>query len=275
MRNVLQMGGIRRILDANFNYHREGELHPDRILDFHDIIYIADGNWKIGQDDTVYELKKGDVIMLHAGRRHYGVGGDLPGVRTMYLHMARLSDDAYVDASVPDGTPDYMLELPVLARCGESAAVRSVFSDIISVFWSEKANREFRLAALCDLLLLEIHEAGSGTASSSDKLVDEALNLIRLTPERIFTLSELAGMLHVCSRNLTGRFRRATGKSVHQYELDLKLDMACMHIRNDPGRPFKDVAANLGFYDEFHFSRAFKQKYGVSPMQFKMGMGVK
>lgn len=275
MHNLLRMGGNRQILDANFNYHRAGELHPDRILDFHDIVYIVDGSWKIGQDDTVYELEKGDVILLHAGRHHYGVGGCLPGVRTMYLHMARLPDETLADAAVPVGAPDYMLEVPILARCGESATVRSVFSDIISAFWSEKSNREFRLSALCDLLLLEIQQVGSGSESSGDKLVEEALQLIRLTPERIFTLSELADALHVCSRNLTGRFRRATGKSVHQYELGLKLDMACMYIRNDPGRPFKDVAANLGFYDEFHFSRAFKLKYGVSPMQFKTRMGVK
>lgn len=275
MYNVLRMGGNRPILDANFNYHREGELHPDRILDFHDIVYIVDGSWKIGQDDTVYGLEKGDVILLHAGRHHYGMGGRLPGVRTMYLHMARLPGDAVADSAAQDGAPDGSLGLPVLARCGDSAAVRSVFSDIISIFWSEKANKELRLSTLCDLLLLEIQEAGGGVGSSSDKLVDEALNLIRLTPERIFTLSELADMLHVCSRGLTDRFRRATGKSVHQYELGLKLDMACMYIRNDPGRLFKDVAANLGFYDEFHFSRAFKQKYGVSPMEFKMRIGVK
>lgn len=274
MYNMLQMGGNRRILDANFNYHREGELHPDRILDFHDIVYIVDGSWIIGQDGTAYDLEKGDVIILHAGRHHYGVGGRLPGVRTMYLHMAHLPGDALADAAGVQ-PPDCTLELPVLARCGDSAAVRSVFSEIISVFWSEKVNKDFRLSALCDLLLLEIHEAGSSGESSSDKLVDEALSLIRLTPERILTLSELACALHVCSRSLSGKFRRATGKSVHQYELGLKLDMARMYIRSDPGRPFKDVAANLGFYDEFHFSRAFKQKYGVSPIEFKMRMGIK
>lgn len=264
MHNVLHMGQARKVLDANFNLHKTGELHPDRVLGFHDIVYILEGGWEIGQDGSRYVLEQGDVIFLHAGRHHYGVEGYLPGARTMYLHIGRSFEDAVADAR-PAPLPGDRLALPVVVKSRGSAAVRSLFEDIIHTYWCDRENKGIKLAALVDLLLYELSEAGETGKDTAGGLVEGMLYHIRMTPDKIFTLSELSESLHVCSRNLTDKFRKATGKSVHQYQIDLKLAMARMLIRDNPGRPFKEVACNLGFYDEFHFSRLFKRKYGFSP----------
>ena len=40
-------------------------------------------------------------------------------------------------------------------------------------------------------------------------------------------------------------------------------------LLEDPGHTVKQVAAELGFRDAFHFSRAFKNVFGVSPRSFR------
>jgi len=35
----------------------------------------------------------------------------------------------------------------------------------------------------------------------------------------------------------------------------------------------KEIAAKLGFCDEFYFSRVFRRIEGISPVQFKSGHG--
>ncbi len=120
------------------------------------------------------------------------------------------------------------------------------------------------------MLLLELAELSrNNNGSISDKVVEDALHLIRMTPNKIFTLSELSETLNVSSRTLSSKFKKRTGKSIHQYELDLKLEMAYMVIRDYPDRPLKEVATNFGFYDEFHFSKLFKKKYGYPPSALK------
>lgn len=51
--------------------------------------------------------------------------------------------------------------------------------------------------------------------------------------------------------------------------MNLKLEMAAAEIKNYPDVTFKEIAATYGFYDEFHFSRCFKRKYGFPPKELK------
>jgi AraC-like DNA-binding protein len=267
--NVLSTAYRRKVNDANFNRHKEGELHPDRVMGDHDIVFIQEGGWEIGQDGRSYLLEQGDVIFLHAGHHHYGVDGFLPGAKTMYLHIGAAPEDKLVQPANQGAAPEAALCLPIVVQSHGSMAAMSLIEDIILTFWSDSVNRDIRLAALVDLLLIELSSLGDDKSAGNDKLVEDALNRIRMTPNRIFTLAELAEMQHICSRSLTGRFKKITGKTVHTYQLELKLEMAYMLIKDNPGRPFKDVSRNLGFYDEFHFSKMFKRKYGFPPSELK------
>jgi AraC-like DNA-binding protein len=46
------------------------------------------------------------------------------------------------------------------------------------------------------------------------------------------------------------------------------MNLAAERLR-DPGSLVKQVAAALGFSDPFHFSRAFKSVFGLSPEAFR------
>jgi len=73
-------------------------------------------------------------------------------------------------------------------------------------------------------------------------------------------------------RLLTSGFREATGMSVRQYQLELKTRLARMDLRRTPDIGLGELARFPGFYDEFHFSRTFKQRTGVSPSEFRRGL---
>ena len=59
------------------------------------------------------------------------------------------------------------------------------------------------------------------------------------------------------------------GLPVRQYVIERKMAAARMLL--DKGRPVRDVAATLGYCDEFHFSRAFKARAGVPPSRYRAG----
>ena len=45
--------------------------------------------------------------------------------------------------------------------------------------------------------------------------------------------------------------------------------MVATQLRVEPDIKLSEIAATFAFYDEFHLNRAFKQKYGLSPTQYK------
>lgn len=64
------------------------------------------------------------------------------------------------------------------------------------------------------------------------------------------------------------RFRERTGMSPSRYMQELKLASAKTTLETT-SISIKEIAASLRFYDEFHFSKIFKQRYGVSPRKFR------
>ena len=62
---------------------------------------------------------------------------------------------------------------------------------------------------------------------------------------------------------------RATGLSFSKYQTTRKLVMVASQLGVEPDIKLSEIAATFAFYDEFHLSRAFKQKCGQSPTQYK------
>ena len=71
---------------ANYITFINPGLHPDRILPFHDFLYIIDGTWEIIENENVYNLHSDDLIILAANRHHYGKNPCSANNRHMYIH---------------------------------------------------------------------------------------------------------------------------------------------------------------------------------------------
>lgn len=64
-------------------------------------------------------------------------------------------------------------------------------------------------------------------------------------------------------------FKAVQGQTIHQYMLEYKMKEAIAYSDIFPEISIKEIAYNLGFYDEYHFSRQFKKIIGISPSRYK------
>jgi AraC-like DNA-binding protein len=63
-------------------------------------------------------------------------------------------------------------------------------------------------------------------------------------------------------------FRQATGITPMQWLRERRLQMACQYLRST-SKSIAEIASEVGYTDPFHFSRAFKSKFGKSPFQYR------
>ncbi|HLI11860.1 MAG TPA: AraC family transcriptional regulator [Alphaproteobacteria bacterium] len=97
-------------------------------------------------------------------------------------------------------------------------------------------------------------------------VVDRAIAEMRARYAEAVRLEALADLVGLTTFQLIGAFRRAVGLTPHAYLTQIRLSMACRHLRR--GVPIAEAAAVSGFYDQSALTRHFKRRYGITPSQF-------
>jgi AraC-like DNA-binding protein len=69
-------------------------------------------------------------------------------------------------------------------------------------------------------------------------------------------------------------FKQSTGFSVAQYRLRARVDRA-RHLLVEGKLPIKVISQDSGFYDQAHFTRAFRVAFGTTPLQYRQQFSAK
>lgn len=264
---------MRIVENCNLNTLKNAILHPNRILEnTHDLLYILDGEWEIIQDGVPFVLKKDDVIFLHAGYHHYGENCCAPDTSCMFIHFGKLPGDCLIKSSVENKVTwrDAVL-ISSLINCKNNPAVKKQFKKIIDTYYTDGLNREIKLSTLMVELFCILADASSSFRSEfiEDSVIRSIVHSIRTNPQDDLNIDELAKKHFFSSTTLRSRFKKATGTTMHSYQLETRMKMAYNLILTDESIKIKDVALLFGFCDEYHFSKLFKKKFGVSPSEIK------
>lgn len=261
----------RQITGANYITSINGMVHPDRVLSEHDFLYMLEGDWEIMEDGSVYEMHRDDLLILGAGRHHYGQKLCNPGNRHMYFHVLPSPAEKGEKNGMEKMEPSTLFPCHTLLHCRHNPHIRMYFEEIISAFWSDSPEKLCRLSLLFNLLLCEIAElqAAAGDKGPSDPLVEEICRQIQSNPQRFYTAGEMAEAHFICARTLNNRFQKACQKTFYAYQMETKLEMVRYFLIHQPDAPLHEAAVNFGFYDEFHLSKAFKKHFKMSPSRFR------
>jgi len=85
--------------------------------------------------------------------------------------------------------------------------------------------------------------------------------------ERI-NLDTLASLVFLSPRQFERRFRNLFHSSPGEFILKVRVD-AAIRLLMESKFSVTEIAVRCGFYDNSHFTRQFKKKMGVSPVQFR------
>ena len=222
------------------------------------LYYIVRGSFYILSDNGErVELLPGRVYLIPSGYS-YRFGCD-DEMEHLYFHI-RLSDFDCLDllgrfkrpVSMPtDSDPVKMREMLKIGGRAASIIIESEIHKALGAFAeAEKSafdTREY-----------------SGEVSSVIDYVSDHLS-VKLA------LSEIASAAHMAVSSMSIKFRRETGMSVGEY-VDLRIMLCAERELLTTNRSVLDISDSLGFCDQFYFSRRFKEKYGLSPRDFRKKM---
>ena len=257
MKNVFSEDHIHTVSSANINFYTVPFVHPKRRMREHDFIYVLEGEWKLGQNEEAYALKEDSLLILFADNTHYGISPCKAGTKTMYFHVSCEEGDFLDTDAASRGVETHI-------SAASNPGIRKLFLRVVDAKLSgeqRKANLYFELL-LCEL-------SSKKMCLRETEIAQRLQSIIHSYPERFFGNYELAHMLGVSVKTAETKFKSAFGKTIHRYILDFKMKEAMSYFDRFEEISVKEVAYNLGFCDEYHFSKQFLKHTGISPSRYK------
>ncbi len=221
--------------------------------------YVVSGIGYLNNEGREYTLSAGDVYLLKPFTRHFYRSDDKTPYSKIWINFR--SDNAAQILKI------LKIENQTVFHCPEAAELFNKFSELekISVFRSDVTYKATEL----------VYSIFARLAQSQKNRVDEIPADVLKT--KVFldcSMAQGVSIKDVCEQtffsrtHVISRFKKYYGVTPHRYVLDLKMSAACSLLK-DTDEKICAIAQRLNFYNDHHFSQAFKKKFGLSPSEYR------
>ncbi|WP_229359083.1 AraC family transcriptional regulator [Halomonas salipaludis] len=255
------------ILEGGCRYEAKG----------HDEIVLTEGDFLLipsAQNFTMSSLlptTEKDIvstpILLPNGEHRLGCADASPDVRLLLGYCVFRSPDATLLASL----------LPKLVHVRGVDRLATLMQLVSDESRAQRPARDVVLERLLEVLLIEALRCGGKTDTSpgllrglADDRLAIAIRRIHESPNRPWTVTQLANEATLSRSVFYQRFGRAVGMAPMEYLLAWRMALAKDLLRREQAS-IADVAARVGYSSASTFSVAFARHVGVPPARYARG----
>jgi AraC-like DNA-binding protein len=249
--------------------HHRFDSGEGRVLQEYSLVYITGGKgiYKSPQAGSI-PVEGGSVIVVFPNERHsyspdpstgwkeYWIGFDGPNMR----HLVNKK---------------FFNPLTPVFNIGYNEIMVNLFLEIIEVIKKEKPGYQPQVCGAAMYMLGYLHSSVKQqlfATGEEENIVNHARLIIRSNLESGISPEDIAGQLKISYSRFRKLFKAYTGIAPVQYQIQLKLEKAKEELVNT-SRSIKEIAFDLNFESSQYFSSQFKEKTGLSPVEFRNGFG--
>ena len=254
--------------NAGLFISRGDAMHPTRIIDSHELIFVIQGCLDMWEDGETFHLVEGDVLHLFPGRKHGSTKVMPPDLKFYWIHFD--IEDTALNAHMDDSdTLNPVTTLPHVVKLIRPEALERLFR----IFINEQETGTLRPISanlLTMLMILEVAQQTGGNSDSHDlnAVATWAHSYIRMNFDRPITASKVARAVGYNVDYLGRIYRQTYGCTLTEAIHRRRIQKAAEFLLNS-NLNVSQIALNCGFNDPDYFRRIFKRYMKISPRDYR------
>lgn len=229
------------------------------------LIYCMEGKGEIRLNKTTNLISADQFFIIPPGMSHAYYSDEQNPWSIYWIHFSGLKSGNYSRFACQ----------PLPIERGKTSRIADrvdLFSELF-----RNLDRGFSIETLEYVNLCLPHLLASFTHLSQFRLIKESgekdpvaqsINFMLEQITKKLKLNEIAAETGLSASHYSRLFLNRTGHSPIDYFIQLKIQRACRLLDNS-GWMIADVAREMGFEDQFYFSRVFRKVMGMSPAEYR------
>jgi AraC-like DNA-binding protein len=235
-----------------------------RVLNEYQISYITRGSGVFETRQAKKDIEAGMVFMVFPGQWHRYKPDPSTGWDEYYLGFEGDIASRICDQS-------FYKDNNCVRSIGHNMQVLHNIQDIITLVQHEQPGHQQLISGCLMKILSEIYAAAKNSDFKGKKIEEVIRNIrfeIREHFDKRIPFDALAAKHNLGYSYFRRLFKTYTGLAPAQYHMQVRLQKSRELLRSTD-LTIKEIAYAVGFESPFHFSKMFRKKTGVSPLQFR------
>ena len=188
----------------------------------------------------------------------------------MRFAVDQFAEGLQTDTTNPPAAADLPLQYLVkgLAKLLETAR---------SEFDSDREAAKASLLAASQILQAEIERCSGARGFTRGGLATWQILRVRAYVDsnlhRVIHIRDISAVARRSPAHFSRKFKLAVGESPHAYVVRRRLERAC-HLMMTSAASLSEIALSVGFSDQAHLCRLFRQAFGQSPASWRRERGI-
>lgn len=241
------------------HYHQDPEL-----------FYLLSGHFEVKIDDAVYQMKKGDILLINANKRHtLAAKGE--------LLMARFEIDFHLLAEQLGSMQLLFWCNSVIDKNEAFQELRILLDKIIDRYFEQENKDALRMNALyyetlyvlAGNFLVKSDDIRLNVEDSQDRVrIRQIQNYIQENYQSQISLNDLADRLFLSNAYLSKYIKKHLGLTFMEYLNNVRLFHAVDELLYSK-KNITHIAMDNGFPTSAAFTKAFRDVHGESPSEYR------
>lgn len=241
---------------------RRAKHQPPHLHQTLELVYVMKGSLELGVGLELFHMEEGDIGLVFPDVNHHCQVFSEQYSEVLYINIPTRTLGTYEEL-LKRKAPVY----PVI-KYGELPseiypAIQSMKGSVPKNIWIVQAYLQVIFVRCIPLLTLtEKSQVGS------NDLIYQTVSYISANFRKSFLLEDMAKDLGVSKYVLSRVFSKTFHRNFNQYLNDARLGYAKQRLENT-NDPITNICLDSGFESQRTFNRVFKEKYMVSPSEYR------